>query len=581
MRKIKHIKILVFIVLIFFVSACDELLDKENLTAVNPSDVFTNPLVASAYINNIYAGSMPGNPSGTGNSTDEGVPDARRTDSWLLGTATFDSYNIFSVYNNIREINKFLDNIDGASFDETTLNQFKGQALFWRAWSYYRLVKSYGGVPLILNAQEPTSDLSELTMPRSKTSVCVEQILKDLDDAFDLLPEEWTGEDVGRIDKGVILAFKGRVLLFFASPLFDGLGGVASWQKAYDANKDAKEFLEGKGKGLYASYKDIWDVELNREVIMVRRFQFPQASYGQNGIRPLTFASGAAGVDKPSLELVNAFPMKDGSSWDSETMSLDTLWRHRDDRFYANICYNGTPNQYIKDMREQNTYMWTYFSNIIEVNGPSGTQGLYNPITDENGHWSLSSFHRIKAVDKNKSVDEQGQCDVDWPEIRFTEVLMNFGECANEINKSDEALDVLKQVRARAGILEGDGSYGITAATQEEIREAYLKERFVEFCFEGKRMDDLRRRKQFGYLRQLGMRHGIALELKEGETHVKPMDDIDEVYTKFNLYIVNADDGNIVIKDQFYIYGIPKTVLDRNEKLEQNINWGGEFDPMQ
>ena len=457
----------------------------------------------------------------------------------------------------------------------------KGQALFWRAWCYFSMVKGYGGVPLILEAQQPTDDLASLAMPRNKTSECVTQILKDLDDAIALLPGSWTGNDVGRIDKGAAMAFKGRVLLFFASPLFNGLNGVASWQKAYDANKAAKDFLAARGNGLYAPYSRIWDDELNKEQVMFRRFNYPQATYGQHGVLPIEFSQDDVGKDRPSLELVDAFPMKDGSAWDPATMSYDTLFKHRDDRFYANIYYNGCPNQYLADMKNRNTYLWTYFNAVSNYYGNLGIEGTHNQLTPD-PFWSNSSFYRIKAIDKTIVRGKLGQAAVDWPEIRFAEVLMNYGECANELNKTSEALDVLYQIRGRAGVEAGtNGKYGITATSVDGIREAYKKERLVEFCFEGKRWDDLRRWKMFGYLRSLPQRHGLGVLLKQGQTDVLPMDDINTVWNKFTNTVIKTDVKDIDIKDQYYFYGIPKSRLDRNAKLLQNNNWGGTFDPLQ
>lgn len=561
-------------------SGCTKILDKQNLTAVSPSDVWANPSIARAYLDEIYANLMPGNPSGSANGTDEGVAYQKQTDQWLTGMATFDSNDNFGVYDKIRTINMLLDNIDKASFDQTSRNQIKAQALFWRAWAYNSLVKDYGGVPLILTAQAPTQDLAALAMPRSKTSECVTQITKDLDDAIALLPDAWTNGDVGRIDKGAAMAFKGRVLLFFASPLFNPSGDQAKWQKAYEANKAAKEYLEAQGKGLYGDYSKIWDDELNKEVVMVRRYHYPEAAYSQAGLIPLDFSGGSVGADRPSLELVNAFPMKDGTAWNPETMSYDTLFRNRDARFYTSIYYNGCPNQYLKGMRDHSTYLWTYFYSISNYSGNTGLEGSHNQITPD-PLWSNSSFYRVKAVDKTIDKDNVGNAGVDWPEIRFAEVLMNYGECANELNKSDEALGVLYKIRARANILPGNsGTYGITAVGQNDIRTAYQNERLVEFCFEGKRWDDLRRWKMFGYLRNLHQRHGLAYLLKPGEKDVQPMDDINLAYKKFIITVIATDKLDIAIKDQYYIYGIPKSRLDRNAKLQQNNNWGGTFDPL-
>ena len=450
MKKIVYIPILT-ILIAFLLMSCEDVLNKENLTAVNPSDVWSKSSLAQAYLDDIYAGLMPGNPNSQDNSTDEQVAYQRQSSGWMQGTATSDSWDGFGAYGMIRTINIFLGNIDGATFEETTKSKMKGQALFWRAWCYYGMVKGHGGVPLILEAQQPTDDLASLAMPRNKTSECVTQIIKDLDDAIALLPGSWDGNDMGRIDKGAVMAFKGRVLLFFASPLFNQLGGVASWQKAYDANKAAVDFLVARGTGLYYPYGKIWDDELNKEVIMVRRFNYPQTTYFQGGIMPLNLGGGDdCGYEKPSLEVVNAFPMKDGSSWDPATMSYDTLFKHRDDRFYASIYYNGDPNPYTAEMIKQKTYLWTYFHVISNYYGNIGIEGTHNPVTLD-ALWSSSSFYRMKAVDKDLLQGQMSRADVDWPEIRYAEVLMNYGECANELNKTSEALDVLYKIRARAG----------------------------------------------------------------------------------------------------------------------------------
>ncbi|MFC0183407.1 RagB/SusD family nutrient uptake outer membrane protein [Pseudarcicella hirudinis] len=248
----KNIKIIFSVALSAFLISCESVLDKQNLAGVNPQTVSSDVNVANAYINNLYATIMPGNPSGNGNGTDEGVPYEKQFNAILHGTATIEVLDNFKQYENIRSINIFLDNLDAATYAQNSKDQFKGEALFWRAWAYNTLVSSYGGVPLILKAQAPTTDLTVLAQTRNKTSECVTQILKDLDDAIALLPET---SDPGRIDKGSAMAFKGRVLLFFASPLFNGLGGVATWKKLTMPTWLPKLFLMAKGKVFLARTK--------------------------------------------------------------------------------------------------------------------------------------------------------------------------------------------------------------------------------------------------------------------------------------------------------------------------------------
>ena len=72
MKNKFNISILIFIVTMSL--GCTKVLDKNNLTAVNPTDVWSSAAISKAYLDDIYAKMMPGNPYGSGNSTDEGVP---------------------------------------------------------------------------------------------------------------------------------------------------------------------------------------------------------------------------------------------------------------------------------------------------------------------------------------------------------------------------------------------------------------------------------------------------------------------------------------------------------------------------
>lgn len=622
MKKNLLKKILILFLVSTISSACTEILDREPLNAITGDQLWQTPKAATAYLDGIQSDLMPGwpygmaNPGGcsrvynnwfwewvnnwqyvnfgNGNGTDEAISPHRYSDKILLGTATYDWLENYdnialgvklnwavSTYADIRGCNNIIANIDNATFDQTSKNNIKGQALFWRAWAYNRLVKDVGGLPLILEPQNADQDLTKVQMPRNKTSECVTQILKDLDDAIAILPDSWSGADVGRIDKGAAMAFKGRVLLFFASPLFNGLGGIATWQKAYDANLAAKNFLDSKGKGLYPVYGDIWNVELNKEQVMFRRFTYPDAYYAAPGNAPLRYSTDDWDNDMPSLELVNAYPMRDGSEFVGSAATYPTLFQNRDDRFYATIHYNGAPVQFTPKMAANKEYYWSYLV-APTFTAQGGVLGTFNKLTPGwvgEGMGELNGFFaKLKGVDRDAANVEQS--DVDWPEIRYAEVLMNYGEAANELGKTDEALQVLYAIRQRAGIVAEIGNYGITASSQADIRTAYQNERFVEFAFEGKRWDDIRRWKRFDLLRG-SQRHGLAVTLKSGETDPEPMDDINKVYNKFDYTVITTDAANLSIPDKMYFYGLPYSFLQRNPKLTQNNNWGGTFDPLQ
>jgi hypothetical protein len=79
--------------------------------------------------------------------------------------------------------------------------------------------------------------------------------------------------DLGKITKGAAAAFKGRVLLYWASPLFNPCDLATRWQAAYDANLAAKTILDANGFGLNANYKTMWFTEnTNPEAVMVTSY---------------------------------------------------------------------------------------------------------------------------------------------------------------------------------------------------------------------------------------------------------------------------------------------------------------------
>ena len=158
-------------------------------------------------------------------------------------------------------------------------------------------------------------------LPRNKTSECFAQIVTDLDYAIANLPGKWTAAlEWGRITSGAAAAFKGRALLYWASPLFNPSDDVSRWQAAYDANLQAKTILDANGFGLHSSYKNMWFTEQvgngNPEAVMVTGYNIATGDQQKknNGwdksCRP-SYLKGS-GSNVPTWELVRSYPMKDG-----------------------------------------------------------------------------------------------------------------------------------------------------------------------------------------------------------------------------------------------------------------------------
>lgn len=542
-----------------FLSSCIDALDKTDLSAVTEEDVWNDPLYATAYLNKLYNDNLPGwNAAIAGDSDEAGGGDAI-----MYGQLTNSSINTWN-YTQIRNINSFLEKIESGVIEKTIQEELRAQALVLRAWKYFEMVRQYGGIPMVMTAQELKEDLY---VSRNKTSESIGLIIKDLDNAVKSLPWSWSNKDEGRFTKATVLGLKGRILLYYASPQFNPNNDLKRWQDSYLVNSEAVKEIQANGYGLHTSYENIWFDEMNKEVLFVRRYQEPSTIHTWDaGTRPLSEAQNYSGSNQPTLEMVNSYPMADGKSInESAQYGADHYWKNRDPRFAATIAHNGVLWELSgKKGRKQ----WTYSGHSTQ-----------NPTT--------SGFYCRKAINVDYTPYLTERSSTDWVELRFAEVLLNLAESAAEIGEFEEAYDVLKVIRQRAGIVAGtDGMYGLKAGMgKEALIKAVMLERKIEFAYEGKRYWDLRRRKLFTTELNGTKRHGLMPRLLVSQADfdkIKDQFDIDSDYSKyFKDETVELDmKFDINFRDNYYFYAIPNQHLEANSKLEQTQGWdNGKFNP--
>ncbi|MET7256003.1 RagB/SusD family nutrient uptake outer membrane protein [Dyadobacter fermentans] len=543
--------------------SCEDVLDKKNLSAITEQDVWKDPALATAFVNNVYL-SVPSWDVTLADATDE----ASRSNAWISGTTTIDNGGpSYWPYADIRKMNLFLQEIDKptSTIDQATKTTLKGQVRFIRAFVYFEMIKRYGGVPLVTTAQERDDDLR---VSRNSTKECFDFVLSELNTAAGELPESYPVADLGRVTKGAALAMKGRVLLFRASPQFNPTGNPAHWQAAYDANKEALTYLSSKGVGLIDTYSNaaLFLAEMNKEVIFAIRYLNP-AGRTQNrdaAVRPIDFTANATGGCHPTQELVDAFPLKSGkkTAWNDPQHAGDVTksWQNRDNRFYATVVYNGV----------------SYLGKTMELNADASGNGY--SYGKQNG--TLTGYYSRKAIDESLDITNSQISGTDYIDMRYAEVLMNYAEAAMELNKLPEAFDVLKQIRKRAGINEttpGDASlagkfYGLSPAmTQAEMRQAIQDERYIEFAFEQKRLWDLRRWRLM-HLKMTGKdkRHAMILNTDAS----KP--------GGFTYTLYDRDNAPMVYNENMYFLPLSTATIQGNANLKQTKGWGdGTFDPLE
>ena len=448
----------------FLFIACDDVLDKQDLSAINEEDVWNDEALSLGFLNEIYDNSLSGWPIAASGVSD----DAEGRGATIYGELTSNTQGQYiGIYRNIKNINLLLEKVGTGSLEPNYQSLLKAQALFFRAKLYFDLVRIYGGVPLVLKV--PVQGVDDLEVPRNKTSECIAQIVADLDVAINDLPNTYDDSDYGRITKGAAMAFKAKVLIFYASEQFDPTQSASGrWQEAYNAIVAAKTNLESNGKGLHSSYADLWFDESasNPEAIIVRKYTVDKAHNRDAGCRPFVVGTNGESWDKPTISHVEAYPMKDGKAITDATSAYtfdnDAFWLNRDPRFAANIAYNGA-NYPLNDPEPQTTsdLVWTFQSSQIEAQADTRI--------------SQSAMLCRKAIDGSIAGGNPAlNSPTDWIELRFAEVLLFWAEAANETGNMSEAYDALIAIRDRAGIdAGGDGLYGLQAGMSvDQMRDA-------------------------------------------------------------------------------------------------------------
>jgi hypothetical protein len=409
-------------------------------------------------------------------------------------------------YTRIRNCNFFLQKVDelGKNLSASFKAAARGQVYFFRALQYYDLVRTYGGVPIVLKAGELGD--SSIQVPRSTSTQVFAQIIQDLDSAIALLPTRgmpnaWVdGTDYGKLTGGAALAEKSRVLLTAASPLFNSdwdNTGNARWQAALAVSLKAETDLTTQGYGLYGTSGKDWsemtfknDNAFNKEAIMVQLTSSGTISGSQvnnsweNSIRLRDVAGSGDGVSAPK-EMLDLFPMADGSrpiASGANKNYVDTFFfENRDPRFYRTFAFSGVkwphkanPSKVVWIYRWKKDATQTtgiYYANIA-ANSPAVVRKFSNPAAD-------STIFTYSGTDIF--------------EYRYAELLLNIAECYAATGNIASAVTYLGKIRQRVG-LPSANNYGIgNLTTKYQALEAVLYERRVELAYEGKRFWDVHR----------------------------------------------------------------------------------------
>lgn len=493
-------------------------------------------------------------------------------------------------YNGIRSATYFLNHIDGnaeilALDGQQKIDQYKAEARFLRAYFYFLLMRQYGPVVIMGDEEIPADAPAEsMQKPRSPFDECVDYVVSELDKAAQVLPLvpslNGTPADTeyGRATSGMALAVKARLLLYAASPLYNGNTDVANfkskdgialinqtvdvqkWKKAADAAKSVINL------GLYSLYKEpgtpydpvasfqnIFFKAGNSEQIFTR----PANSLPTWDVHSQPRVAGGWNGVGATQEQVDAYFMKDGklrteSPLYSETgftnvdgVQVYNMYVNREPRFYASVTYH---NSVFKAGRMTSPAPISFFAN-----GPNGSIG--HP-TD----WSRTGYlvrKNVGTLTNNGSGGNGATQKRPLVLFRLGEVYLNYAEALNEYDPGNSDITkYLNLIRERAGIPQyGTGADSLLVpAGQAAMRSAIRAERRVELAFESIRWFDIRRWK-------------IAPEVM-GEMHGM---DVSESNNDFFRRVVAS--SHLFKAPASYWSPIRQYAMDRGTLLVQNPGW--------
>jgi len=241
-------------------------------------------------------------------------------DDWATNTYWSDHYYMINLSNEMLFIADSLKVTDQASLRNV------GEALFFRAYSYFELVKAYGEVPLI---NYYYTNAAEAVRPKSPVDAIYALIDSDLNVASQYLPLNWevagTNLYPGRLTSGAAKTLWAQTYLF-----------RQSWSQVIALCNDV---ISSGQYSLTTNFVDIWKDGLNGVGKNGPESIFEmQAFNGQNGANYHgTFWGTSQNVRQGGA--TNDWNL--GWGWNTPTDNLVTAWDNTDPRKAMTILYSG------------------------------------------------------------------------------------------------------------------------------------------------------------------------------------------------------------------------------------------------
>ncbi|MES2576243.1 MAG: RagB/SusD family nutrient uptake outer membrane protein [Bacteroidota bacterium] len=405
----KKIYISIFALSAYFFSGCsNDYLDVDQTESISTKDIelFNNDAGAATFVTAIYSkfldwnmtsfswiglSSIASDDADKGSSPGDTGSDKDLMDALTYNASTPSTSEIFAAnYEGINRCNQALSIIPQLDKADPALRaRLLGEAKFLRAFMYFTLVKTYGGVPIIDHLPNPSSEEDRVMQLTRKSSAEVYAYIEsDLNDAIAVLPNksEYAASEKGRASKGAAYALLAKINLY-----------QKNWQKVVDNCNLVT------GYAIVSDYASMYKLAGENDAESIFEIQ-GTGSVPAKGISGYSNTQGARGAggwgwgfNTPSQSLVNAY----------ETGDV---------RKNATIIFAGTT---------------LYDGRVV-------------PLTVENPRYNYKAY--------SSAFTDGWETDVNIKYLRYAEVLLMKAEALNELNQTPAAILLLNQIRTRAGL---------------------------------------------------------------------------------------------------------------------------------
>jgi len=418
------------------------------------------------------------------------------------GFANFDIFsdNQYSLllwrygYNGINTINKYMEGVSGMTLtvsQQKLIDQYKAEAKFIRAYFYFQLVKTFGGVPVF---SKSLLQNEWLVQKRATEEEVFNQIFTDLREAIPLLPLKsgYPDAQLNRITKGAAQALLAKALITNA----EVNAASPNWAEAYilcdeieksaqyDLNTNVKDIFSAAGQTASEHVFDIvFDETIKGEEDSYIHYLSPRYIF-KNSVPDhsdkMTYGFGLCAITE---DLANQYLADITTAGGTDTY----------------VYYNQTNNdtlRYTKMLDQRGRYtFWSRFEKYLDVYSVdilTTRSETRNPQTTDDANYYQRKYNRT-----SKGLD-YAITGVNLHIIRYADVLLLKAEAAYYTGKNTEALQLVNMVRERA-FRQAIANNRITKAQFERnstgvaLLADIWQERRLELAGEFDRFNDLKR----------------------------------------------------------------------------------------